>query len=134
MKALLAALILSVSVNAQFSDIEAITCDGLEVEVKEGDRLFFDPVKSIIGFGETSEDGCKVVDFKTLLLEQSTSVGEDIVSTYLPVSAVGRKTTCQPGQISDYKGPVFEKVTIEDEKITIKKFEGCDLAIITLKK
>lgn len=134
MKALIAALILSLPTYASFSEIESITCDGKNVEVKQGDRFYFDAVRAIVGFGETTEDDCRVVDFQETLLIHSATVQNTTISTYQAVNQIGRRSSCLAGEVTAYQGPEFRTFTVVDNKVSLVNFDNCKAAVITLKK
>ncbi len=77
--------------SAQFIEVKEKFCDGKSVELKKGERLFFDQAQSVFGVGKTDDENCKSVEFFHVVL--SSKVG-DSEETYSSVSNLGKRNSC----------------------------------------
>jgi len=101
-----------------FLNVKSKLCDQKEATVKNGERIYIDLDRGLIGIGFTSDQNCKVVDFKSANVSEKTGDQTKLVV----VSSVGRKSSCQD-EILPYAGLEFKDAILTASTLTIENIE-----------
>jgi len=100
---------------AEFIAIKNKNCDESEVHVRKGERIFFSEEKSILGFGYTKSNGCKIVDFTQVVRQYSDQHQTEMLFS----SKIGQRSTCREG-LTKYQGPEFKTAFITKNKLVLQ--------------
>ena len=110
--------LLSLTANADFLNVKSKLCDQKEVIVKNGDRIFIDLNQGLIGIGFTSDQNCRVVDFKSATIIEKS----DDQTKLAIVSSVGRRSSCQNG-VLPYAGLEFKNAILTADTLAIENID-----------
>jgi hypothetical protein len=120
----------SVSASASFHDVTEKYCGQEKIEVQDGERVFIDLDKGMIGIGST--DGhCKVVDFQMVTATELTRMNGVTTGAAMVVKSVGRRSSCASG-VSAYEGLEYSGVTVTEDSLVLSDVQG-DCSEITFK-
>ena len=113
--------------SANFLNVKSKFCDQKETTVKNGERIFIDLDQGIIGIGFTTDQNCKVVDFKSATVTEF----DDKQTKLAVVTSVGRKSSCQDGVLPyaglEFKNAIFTADTLAIENIDHKAGECSEI-------
>ena len=108
------ALLATVPAFADFRPLLAKQCDDVQVPIQFSERVFIDLNQNILGFG-TTEDTCRVVDFKSFVVT-SQSAGQLELT---PVKSIGRRSSCSGTDLLPYQGYEFASARVNDHSIEL---------------
>jgi hypothetical protein len=112
----------SLSASASFYEVTEKYCGDKKVEVQDGERVFIDLNKGMIGIGST-EGHCKVVDFQMVTVTELTRTANGVIGAASVVRPVGRRSSCS-SSVSAYEGLEYSSVTVTEDSLVLSDVQG----------